>query len=177
MFLSLKNSCHFWYPVLYLFLVFVLHKAKIISFAESGMSCVLMCYFIKETQLALVLSTVDVCCLFLVIVDVYCWMLLHFGESLGANSVCSTMVLSVALLMILFLFLIVSSRLSYISKLFPFFWKCINKARLWIWLPWSIFSTFTIRSICEKIWSVSLAPHMSQIFLNIHLTKSILYGL
>ena len=78
MFLSLKNSCHFWYPVLYLFLVFVLHKAKIISFAESGMSCVLMCYLIKETQLALVLSTVDVCCLFLVIVDVYCWMLLFF---------------------------------------------------------------------------------------------------
>ena len=116
MFLSLQNSCHFRYVVLYLFLVVVLHEAKIISFADSGMSCVLMCCSIKGMQLALVLGTVDVCCLSLVIVDVDCWMLLvfllYFEESLGTNSVCSTLVLSVVLLMILFLFLIVSSRLS-----------------------------------------------------------------
>ena len=116
MFLSLQSSCHFQYVVLYLFLVVVLHKVKIISFAESGMSCVLMRCSIKGMQLALVLGTVDICCLSLVIVDVDCWMLLvfllHFEESLGTNSVCSTMVLSVVLLMILFLFLIVSFRLS-----------------------------------------------------------------
>ena len=52
--LSLQNSCHFQYVVLYLFLVAALHEAKIISFADSGMSCVLMCCSIKGTQLALV---------------------------------------------------------------------------------------------------------------------------
>ena len=72
MFFSLQNSCHFRYVVLYLFLVVVLHEAKIISFADSGMSCVLMCCSIKGMQLALVLGTVDVCCLSLVIVDVDC---------------------------------------------------------------------------------------------------------
>ena len=70
MFLSLQNSYHFRYVVLYLFLGVVLHEAKIISFADSGMSYVLMCCLIKGMQLALVLGTVDVCCLSLVIVDV-----------------------------------------------------------------------------------------------------------
>ena len=116
MFLSLQNSCQFWYVVLYLFLVVILHEAKIIPFTDSSMSCVLMCCSIKRMQIALVFGTVDVCCLSLVIVHVDCWMLLvfllYFEESLGTNSVCSTLVLSVVLLMILFLFLIVSSRLS-----------------------------------------------------------------
>ena len=57
------------------------------------------------------------CLLFVdVIVIVDCWMLLVFllylKESLGTNSLCSTIVLSVVLSMILFWFLILSSRLS-----------------------------------------------------------------
>ena len=70
----------------------------------------------KGMQLALVVGTMDVSCLSLIIVDFNCWMLLvllwYFEESLGTNSVCSAMVLSAVLLVIIFLFLIVSSRLS-----------------------------------------------------------------
>ena len=49
-----------------------IHEARIISFAEQGMSCVLMCCSIKGMQVALVLGTVDVCYLSLLIVDVDC---------------------------------------------------------------------------------------------------------
>ena len=77
MFLSLQSSCHFQYVVLYLFLVVVLHKVKIISFAESGMSCVLMRCSIKGMQLALVLGTVDV--LLFVPSNCRCWLLNVIG--------------------------------------------------------------------------------------------------
>ena len=72
MFLSLQNFFHFRYVVLRMFLVVVLHEAKIIFFVELRMSCILMCCSIKGMQLALVLGTVDVCCLSLVIVNVDC---------------------------------------------------------------------------------------------------------
>ena len=90
MFLSLQNFFHFRYVVLYMFLVVVLHEAKIIFFVELRMSCILMCFSIKGMQLALVLGTVGVCCLSLVIVNVDCLMLLvfllHFEELLETNS-------------------------------------------------------------------------------------------
>ena len=73
--LSLQNSCHFQYVVLYLFLVAVLHEAKIISFADWGMSCVLMCYSIKGTQLALVFSFGYSGCLLFVPDNCRCWLL------------------------------------------------------------------------------------------------------
>ena len=58
--------------MLYLVLVAVLHEAIIISFDDSVMSCVLMCCSIKGMQMALVLSTLDVCCLSLATADVDC---------------------------------------------------------------------------------------------------------
>ena len=69
LFLPLQNSCHFRYVVS---LVVVLNEARIISFAESSMSCVLMFFSIEGIQLALVLGTVDISSLSLVNVDAGC---------------------------------------------------------------------------------------------------------
>ena len=59
------------YVVLYMFVFVVLHEARIISFADSSKSCILICCSIKGMELVLFLGTLDVCCFFLLIIYVH----------------------------------------------------------------------------------------------------------
>ena len=43
------------------------------------------------------------------------------------------------------------------------FWECINKARFWIWFPWSTFSNFMIQFMCQKIYVWS-PPYVTDLF-------------